>query len=260
VPELSSYATGTPCWVDVSSTDLDRSVDFYTGLFGWEAQRDPRPEAGGYTMFTLRGKYVAAASPVWQEGMPSVWTTYIASDDVDATAAKARAAGGNVMMEPFDVLDAGRMTVVQDPTGAVFGVWQAGRHHGSELANEPGSFNWNELNTRDLAAAMRFYEAVFGVEVELQDLGGSEYGVVKVDGRGVAGMRHLEAPEDQVPAHWQTVFAVDDCERALARAEELGGQKLMEPMDVPSIGRFALVQDPVGATFQVIALAPASSS
>jgi uncharacterized protein len=259
VTEMSSYATGTPCWVDVTSTDLDRSVDFYTRLFGWEAQRDPRPEAGGYTMFTLRGKNVAAASPTWQEGLPAVWTTYLASDDVDATAAKARDAGGNVMVEPFDVFDAGRMAVIQDPTGAVFGVWQAARHVGSQLANEPGSFTWNELNTRDVPAATRYYEAVFGVEVDVQDFTGSEYGVVKVDGRSVAGMRHLDAPEDQVPPHWQSVFAVEDCDRALAQVEELGGRKLMEPLDVPTIGRFALVQDPVGATFQVIALEPPPS-
>jgi predicted enzyme related to lactoylglutathione lyase len=258
VPEFSSYATGSPCWVDVTSTDLDRSVDFYTRLFGWEAQRDPRPEAGGYTMFTLRGKNVAAASPTWQEGMPSVWTTYLASDDVDATAAKAREAGGNVMMEPFDVFAAGRMTVIQDPTGAIFGVWQAGQHHGSQLANEAGSFNWNELNTRDVETASRFYSAVFGIEVDMQDFEGADYGVVKVEGKGVAGIRHLDAPAEQVPAHWQTVFAVESCDDAVAKVEELGGQKLMEPMEVPSIGRFALVQDPVGATFQVIALEPAS--
>jgi predicted enzyme related to lactoylglutathione lyase len=258
VPEFSSYATGTPCWVDVTSTDLDRSVEFYTRLFGWEAQRDPRPEAGGYTMFTLRGKNVAAASPVWQEGMPSVWTTYLASDDVDATAAKAREAGGNMLMEPFDVLDAGRMTVIQDPTGAILGVWQAGQHHGSQLANEPGSLSWNELNTRDTEAASRFYEAVFGVDVDLQELTGSPYGVVKAGGRSVAGIRHLDAPEEQVPAHWQTVFAVENCDAALAQVEELGGQKLMEPMEVPTVGRFALVQDPVGAVFQVIANPPPS--
>jgi len=254
--EISSYASGTPCWVDVSSTELDRTVDFYTQLFGWEAQRDPRPEAGGYTMFTQRGKNVAAASPA-PEGMPSVWTTYLATDDVDAAAAKAREAGGNVMVEPFDVFDAGRMTVVQDPTGAVFGVWQAGAHHGSELANEPGSFNWNELNTRDVAAATRFYEAVFGVEVDMQELVGTPYGVIKVDGRPVGGVRHLDAPEDQVPAHWQTVFAVADCDAALTRVEELGGLKLTDPLEVPGIGRFALVQDPLGATFQLIAVVPA---
>src|ERR687896_53359 len=184
------------------------------------------------------------AGRTWRQGIPSVWTTYLATDDVDATAAKARDAGGNVMMEPFDVLDAGRMTMIQDPTGAVVGVWQAGRHHGSELANEPGSFNWNELNTRDVAAATRFYEAVFGVEVDTQELAGTAYGVIKVDGRGVGGVRHLDAPEDQVPAHWQTVFAVADCDASLRQVEELGGRKLTDPLEVPGIGRFALVQDP----------------
>src|SRR5687768_13698264 len=156
MPEFTEYAAGTPCWVDVTSPELERSVAFYTKLFGWTADRDPRPEAGGYTMFSKDGKLVAAASPPQQDGMPSFWSTYIASDDVDATAAKIREAGGSLMMEPFDVFEAGRMVVAQDPTGAAFGVWQAGAHHGAQLANEPGSFTWNECQTTDPATAAEF--------------------------------------------------------------------------------------------------------
>ena len=143
MPEFTSYTHGTPCWTDVTSTDLPRAVEFYGALFGWDADVAPQPEAGGYTMFSLRGKYVAAGSPPQpgQEGIPSHWTTYIASDDVDATAAKIRDAGGTVLAEPFDVFDSGRMTVAQDPTGAVFGVWQAGTHIGAQLANDPGTMN-----------------------------------------------------------------------------------------------------------------------
>ena len=109
--EFTAYAHGTPCWVDVTSPELDKSIEFYKALFGWEAAQDPRPEAGGYTMFSLNGKAVAAGSPPQQEGMPSFWTTYLASDDVDDTAQKIRDAGGTVMVDPFDVFDSGRMTI-----------------------------------------------------------------------------------------------------------------------------------------------------
>ncbi len=176
MPEFTEYAPGTPCWVDVTSPDLDRTTTFYGGLFGWQADRDPRPEAGGYTMFSLEGKSVAAASPPppGQEGIPPHWTTYIASDDVDATAERIRAAGGAVLAEPFDVFDAGRMTVAQDPTGAVFGVWQAGAHHGAELANEHGTMNWNECQTKDAPAADAFYRAVFDYEIDARPMGEEE--------------------------------------------------------------------------------------
>ena len=248
--EFTSYAHGTPCWVDVTSPELDRSVDFYTGLFGWEAQLAPEPEAGGYTMFTLRGKYVAAASPPQQEGMPSYWTTYLASDDVDDSAAKIRDAGGTVFMDPFDVFDSGRMTVAQDPTGAAFGVWQAKNHIGAQLANEHGTLLWNQCHTPDPARATEFYVAVFGYEVDEIDMGGAQpFRVIKVAGRGIGGVREPVAEE---PPSWSVTFAVDDADEIVARAKELGGTALMEPFDLPEIGRLAVIQDPAGAVFQVM--------
>jgi uncharacterized protein len=255
--EFSSYAHGTPCWVDVTSPDLEKTTEFYGSLFGWEAERDPRPEAGGYTMFRLRGKVVAAASPPPQEGIPSHWTTYIASDDVDGTAAKIREAGGTVMMEPFDVFDAGRMTVAQDPTGAIFGVWQAGAHHGAQLANEPGAFQWNECETRDVAAAEEFYKAVFGYSVEQMDMGQAEpYRLFMLGDHRVAGLFKI-TPEmgDDVPPNWMSVFAVADCDASAAKATELGGEVLFGPQDI-AVGRFAVLQDPTGAVFQVVAAPP----
>jgi predicted enzyme related to lactoylglutathione lyase len=255
--EFASYAHGTPCWVDVTSAELDRSVAFYRDLFGWEAEADSRPEAGGYTMFTLRGRHVAAASPPppGQESVPSHWTTYLASDDVDATAATVQEAGGTLLMEPFDVFEAGRMTVAQDPTGAVFGVWQAGEHIGAQLANEPGTLNWNECRTTDPEAAGAFYERVFGHEIDVQSIGeGQEYRVVKVGGRGVAGIAELGPRLQGMPPHWSTVFTVADTDESVARAEELGGERLAEPVDIPEVGRFAVVRDPVGAAFGVLSL------
>jgi uncharacterized protein len=258
MPEFTSYAHGTPCWVDVTSPDLARTTAFYTSLFGWEAETDPRPEAGGYTMFTKDGSYVAAASPPQQEGMPAYWTTYLASDDVDETARKIRDAGGTVLMDPFDVFDAGRMTVAQDPTGASFGVWQAGTHIGAQLANEPGTLNWNQCQTNDPGRAAAFYADVFGYGIDEVDLGGGEpFRVLQVEGKPVAGVREHVPQLGDAPPHWSTVFSVADTDETCARAVELGGSVVMEPLDLPDIGRIAVLQGPVGAVFQVMQQPPA---
>jgi predicted enzyme related to lactoylglutathione lyase len=254
MPEFTEYAPGTPCWVDVTSPELERSLAFYTELFGWTADQDPRPEAGGYTMLSKDGKLVAAASPPQQDGMPSFWTTYLASDDVDDTAARIQEAGGSLLMEPFDVFEAGRMVVAQDPTGAVFGVWQAGEHHGSQLGNEPGSFTWNECQTTDPVAAAEFYRSVFGYEVDEWDLGqGEPYRVLKVGEKGVAGMSTIGPEMEGTPPNWATVFSVADTDASVEKAQELGAAVLVPPTDLPDIGRFAVLRDPVGAVFQVLA-------
>ena len=256
MPEFSSYAHGTPCWVDVTSTDFDATIEFYKAFFGWEAEQESRPEAGGYTRFSLNGKFVAAGAPARKEGTPAHWTTFIASDDVDETARRVRDAGGIVVMDPFDVFDAGRMTVAQDPTGAAFGVWQAGTMRGAELANEPGTFTWNECQTAEPETAAAFYEAVFGHEVgEMPGASGQLYRMLKVDDKAVAGILELtpEMKAGGVPANWSTIFAVEDTEEALRRAGELGGETLMGPMDIPAVGVLGVIKDPVGAVFQVIA-------
>ena len=254
MPEITDYAPGTPCWVDVTSAELGRTVSFYSDLFGWDAEQDSRPEAGGYTMFSKDGKQVAAGSPPQQEGMPSFWTTYLASDDVDATAAKVREAGGTLLMEPFDVFGSGRMVVAQDPTGAHFGIWQAGEHHGAQLANEPGSLTWNECQTNDAEVAEKFYRAVFGYEVDTKPMGeGATYRVLKLGDKSVGGIFEFTTDMSEVPPNWATAFAVADTDATCTKAEELGGNVLVPPLDIPEIGRYAVIQDPVGAVFQVLA-------
>jgi len=261
MPEFSSYRPGTPCWMDLASPDPDASVRFYGELLGWEASEPgPAEETGGYRLFTLRGKQVAGLGPVQQEGQPPMWTTYVATDDADATADKARAAGGQVVMEPFDVMDAGRMAIVADPAGAVFGLWQPGSHTGSQLANEPGSFTWNELHSRDFDAAQAFYGAVFGWEPETTEFESMRYTMFKLgDGRVAGGMQMGDQFPAQVPSHWNVYFAVDDCDAAVQKVRHRGGQVRMEATGTPA-GRMAAFADPQGAAFSIVEPGRASES
>src|SRR2546423_12676146 len=164
--ERDEYLAGVPCWVDTSQPDPEAAVAFYRGLFAWDFEDVMPPDApGSYFVARLRGGDVAAVGSQ-PEGAPpqAVWNTYVAVDSADETAAKVRAAGGRVISEPFDVMDAGRMAVFTDPEGAAFCVWQAGSHKGARIVNEPGSVNFNGLNTRDVAGAASFYGSVFGWE------------------------------------------------------------------------------------------------
>lgn len=194
---MATYPAGTPAWVDLASPDPDASATFYNGLFGWEAVQTADPEeAGGYRSFQLDGQSVGGLSPLFQEGQPPMWTTYVYIDDADATAAKITDAGGQLMMEPFDVLDVGRMAVFADPTGAVCAIWEPKTHTGADLKGETNSLVWNELHTRDPAKAGEFYPAVFGWEAEHMDMdGGSGYDMFKVGDR-VAGMGRFSVLAD----------------------------------------------------------------
>jgi predicted enzyme related to lactoylglutathione lyase len=249
--EFSGYTPGTPCWVDLGTPDVDASVKFYGDLFGWEAD-DAGPDSGGYRLSKLHGKQVAGVGPLQDEQQPPAWTSYVWSDDADATAEKVKEAGGQVFMPPFDVMDAGRMTVSADPTGAILGVWQPNRHRGAELANEAGTFCWSELHTRGMDKAKGFYEQVFGWETATGDFGGQQYTEFKVDGKSIAG--GMEIGEDmpaEIPPHWIVYFATEDTDATVEKAKELGGSVWLDPMDSPA-GRFAGVSDPQGARFSVI--------
>ena len=214
----------------------------------------PEPRSGGYTTFHLRGKDVAAASPSSQPDARTEWRTYITSDLVDATVAKVSKAGGAILAEPFDVLDAGRTAFAGDPTGGVFGVWQAGAHKGAQLVNEPGTWNWSELATRDVATARAFYSAVFGwTSEELTDVPGG-YHVQTIDGHRVAGILPISPEMDNMQTGWGVYFSVEDADASTAKAQALGGTVVAEPFDVP-VGRTAWLLDPLGTPFQVIKLA-----
>jgi predicted enzyme related to lactoylglutathione lyase len=247
-----SYAPGVPMWVDLSSTDLGGATAFYTGLFGWDAE-DMGEEAGHYTMMRKDGKTVAAVGPVMNPGQPSAWTTYVATQDANASATKVREAGGQVAMDAFDVMDAGRMAVFQDPSGAFISVWEPKNHKGAELVNEPGSLAWNELQSRDIDAAKLFYPKVFGWGIKDNPMGpGMTYTEWQVDGRSIAGgMAMMPGAPARVPSNWLVYFAVADVDDAVAKAEASGGRVLMPRSESPA-GPFAVISDPQGAAFAVI--------
>ena len=248
---VANHAPGTPSWVDLGTPDIAGALAFYSGLFGWEGE-DQGEEAGHYTMCRLRGKAVAALGPQQNPG-PPVWMTYITVASAEQAAVLIPAHGGTVLVPPFDVFDAGRMAVAVDNAGTAFSIWEPGRHIGAEIVNEPGTLCWNELTTRDKESAKAFYPAVFGWEA--QDHG--EYLEWSLDGRVIAGCMPMVGATwpEEIPNHWMTYFAVEDCDASAARVAELGGNVAVPPTDIPQ-GRLAVCNDPTGGTFSIIAMAP----
>jgi predicted enzyme related to lactoylglutathione lyase len=253
--ERTSYEAGTPSWVELAGTpDVEASEAFYRQLLGWEIPEQPNSvQLGGYRRAKLNGRDVAGVSPVMQEGQPCVWATYISVEDAEATMAKVREAGGTVMVEPMDVMGMGKMAIFTDPTGAVCGIWEPGTFVGAELVNEDGSFGWNELGTRDVPAAREFYGKVFGWTVEEQEMPGmGTYNVWK-DGEHVrGGMMDISGMPAEVPPHWLVYFTVPDADAAAETAKAAGGQLLNGPFDI-RVGRLAILMDPQGAMFAVMA-------
>jgi predicted enzyme related to lactoylglutathione lyase len=252
MPEMTTYAPGTPCWVDLSSPDLDAAVDFYGALLGWDVPPSENPEqTGGYRQAMVNGRSAAGLMPLMQEGQPTAWSTYVSVEDADATATKVKEADGQVVVEPMDVMDLGRMAMFGDPTGGFFGVWQPGSFPGAGIVNEPGTLAWNELATRDPDRAKEFYGAVFGWQFRdfgeqgnywTIHLGGDDHGV-----GGVMDMRGMVP--DEVPPNWLVYFAVDDVDAAAEKATSSGASVANGPMDIPNVGRFAVLIDPHGAAF-----------
>lgn len=251
--ERTAYAPGTPSWVDMGSPDPAASAAFYTGLFGWSVDFDERPEAGGYAVATLRGKSVAGLGPSQNPGMPPFWSLYMTVTNADAAIEAAVAVGATVVVSAMDVLDAGRMGVLQDPVGSFFSVWQPNAHIGAELVNEPGTFTWNELATTDIAAASDFYTTVFNWG--LADSPSDDVRIFTVGEDMVCGAH--TAGDGEFPA-WSIWFAVEDCDASTAKAVELGATVLMPPSDM-DFGRGAVVADPHGAVFGLAKVTDASN-
>jgi predicted enzyme related to lactoylglutathione lyase len=249
---IRGYPEGSPCWVDVSSPDLEAAKAFYSRLFGWTAVVSDDPAAGGYTHFQCDGRAVAGLGPPAHPQQSPAWLTYVASDDLDQTGKSLRAAGGEVLMAPVPIAEQGRMALFADPAGAMFAGWQRGRFYGAQAGNEPNTSCWTELSTCDIDGARAFYRAVFGWQDGPGDLEQFSY-EWQLGERTIAGL--APSPPESDP-QWTVCFMVEDCPATVARAVELGGRALMAPVEV-SVGLYGRLADPHGATFSVISLVPA---
>jgi uncharacterized protein len=252
----TAWPPGTPCWADLSADDLGRARAFYSGLLGWNIPPGPA-EMGGYSIADVAGRAVAGIGPkMGAPDAPVAWTTHLATDDADGSAARITAAGGHLLMEPFDVMDIGRMAIAADPAGAVFGLWQSLSFTGAQLANEVGAMIWNEQLSRDLDGSKVFYQAVFGYGYgDIYD-GDFRYATLELNGAIVGGIGELgdDRPAD-VPAHWSAYFAVADADAALSAVVRLGGRVIAPAWDSP-YGRMAIVSDDQGGVFSVMAAVP----
>jgi uncharacterized protein len=252
--ERTKYTPGTFSWADVTTTDQAAAKEFYSGLFGWEAEDMPVGDGVVYSMMKLGGRNVAAISPQPEQqrdaGVPPMWNNYVTVESADDAAARADELGATVHAPPFDVMDAGRMAVIQDPQGAFFMVWEPRENIGAGLVNAPGALSWNELASPDPTGSASFYGDLFGWDAQEFEGSPEQYLVIMNAGRANGGIRELGA--DPSPPHWLAYFGVDDIDAGLAKVEELGGKTLAGPVDI-NIAKIGIVQDPQGAVFAIYA-------
>ena len=256
--EMKQYRPGTFCWVELATSDAKAAKAFYGELFGWNVEDQEVPGGMSYSMLKRKGKDVAGLYEITAEmksqGVPPHWLSYVSVANADESATKAKSLGGTVLKDPFDVMDIGRMAVIQDPTQAVFALWQPKQHHGAALVNEAGAFCWNELMTRDTAAAEKFYTGLFGWSAERQEGGSMPYTMFKNGERMAGGMLAITKEMGEIPPNWMVYFSVEECDQSVERAKKMGATVLAPPMDIPDIGRMAMLLDGQQAAFSVIKL------
>jgi predicted enzyme related to lactoylglutathione lyase len=251
----TKYTPGTFSWADVATTDQEAAKSFYSELFGWQTEDTPVGEGLVYSMATVDGKTVAAISPQPQQqrdaGIPPMWNCYITVESADEALERAQKLGATVHAPAFDVFDAGRMGVIQDPQGAFFEVWEPKQHIGAQLVNGPGLLSWNELASPDPDGSGSFYSELFGWTIEPMEGMPMQYLIVKNrDGHTNGGIR---AAAEQEPPYWLAYFGIDDLEAGISKVAQHGGNTLMEPMDIGGGNRIAVAQDPQGAVFALYA-------
>jgi predicted enzyme related to lactoylglutathione lyase len=239
--------TGTFCWSDLGTTDAAAAKRYYGELFGWRPFDVPNGERGTYSLMRI-GEDDVAAIYTAERGMPVFWLAYVAVDSVDEAAKKTASLGGKVEMGPFDAMDAGRMAIVSDPTGAAFALWEGRKNPGAGRMNEGGALCWFELHTPDVDRAAGFFAKMFGWSLKP----GADYTEIHVGTKGIGGMMPLDPKQEAgVPPYWLVYFMVNDVDATAAKAKSLGGGIVVPPMAIADVGRFAVLRDPQGATSAV---------
>jgi uncharacterized protein len=252
--DAKTFVVNAPVWIDLASKDPAGAREFYSKLFGWTAEPEKDPAAGGYAIAQLAGKDVAGIGGTQDPNAPSAWMAYIGTKDANAIAKKVEAEGGKVIAPPFDVMDVGRMAVFQDPSGAFISVWEPKTMNGFEVQRKPGSFSWAELNSRAFDKAADFYKDVFGWGTKKSPMGEGQgdYTEFQIGGESIAGGMDMNpmVPEE-VPSYWTVYFGVADVDKSFQKAIGLGAKEMVSPQDFPG-GRFALATDPQGAMFGLL--------
>ncbi|MEA2236204.1 MAG: uncharacterized protein QOC81_928 [Thermoanaerobaculia bacterium] len=245
---VEKYEPGMFCWIELATNDAAAAKTFYTSLLGWNAKDMPIPD-GVYTMLQKSGRDLGALYQTKE--IPPNWQTYISVENADDSATKAKELGATIVAPPFDVMDIGRMALVADPQGATLALWQAKKHIGATIRDETNTLCWNELMTSDIEGARDFYKSLFGWNLRVS----AEYTEIDVAGQPSGGM--MQMPNDMrcMPASWTPYFAVDDCDATVAKAKSLGAQVYVPPTNIANVGRFAVLADPQGASFDVITMA-----
>ena len=258
MPVYESHAPGTFCYIELATNDPQAAGSFYQDLFGWGRKDEDIGEYGVYTQFTLAGEVTGAMYKLTPEqekqGTRPYWGQYLAVTDADAATEKAKSLGGTIIMEPADVSDYGRMSVIADPAGAVVCLWQTKTRCGLGRRDEKGTICWSELMTGDVEAAARFYADLLGWSPHTTDMAGRDYTVCYNNGRPAGGILARPADHEDIPGHWLLYIAVDDCDACVDQAVTLGATPLVPARDLPNVGRFAVLQDPQGAAFGVVRL------
>ena len=246
---------GAPCWIDLLTSDMKKSREFYTALFGWSYDVGDEEKYGGYTMAFKDGKSVAGLMQSREDGdgYPDMWTTYLRVDDIAATIGAAKSAGAMVYMEPMDVPEQGKMAMLGDPSGASIGLWEFGGHTGFQLHEENGAAAWHELHSKDYAAAVSFYRDVFGLDTSvMSDSPEFRYTNLVEGEKELAGIMDAAAfLPDEVPSNWQLYFQTDDVDAAIASALALGAT-IINPAEDSPYGKVAGLSDCTGAMFKLV--------
>jgi len=255
---IEKYLAGDFCWVDIIARDLKSQGDFYCKLFGWEMVKQPTDDGSTYAMFQLNGKNVAGAGEMSDQmrksGVPTVWNTYVNVVNLEETLAKVTEAGGQIALQPMDIMDVGRMAIIVDPTGGTLSLWQAKSHPGCELRLDSGTLCWNELASTDAVKAKEFYEKVFDwTFAQSPHAEGHTYFEILNEGEDQGGIMQMDETWGNIPTHWSAYFSVDDVKASAEKLESLGGKVIVPPFDTP-VGPISVVCDSQGAKFSLISL------